>query len=58
MTHKMSWECSIDLYLHVQGLVVFYSSLNVLIKKKKKLLALRTLNKSKHSIIEYVKEEN
>lgn len=43
-------------YLHVQGLVVFCSSLNVLIFLKK-LLALRTLNKSEQSIIEYVKEE-
>jgi len=56
MTNELSWECSIGLYLHVQGLVVFYSSLNVLIFLKK-LLALRTLNKSKYSIIEYVKEE-
>lgn len=54
MTNKPSWECFIGFYLHVQGLAVFYSSFNVFIFK---LLALRTLNKSKYSIIEYVKKK-
>jgi hypothetical protein len=52
----MSWERSVGLHLHIRGLALLYSSFkgfNFFFK----LLALRTLNKCKYSIIGYVRRE-